>query len=47
MIYKILGDEPNIIVADEEYMLAHYPDGNYVLDERPELEPEPVPEDNT
>jgi hypothetical protein len=47
MIYKILGEEPNIIVADEEYMMAHYPDGNYVLDERPELEPEPVPEDNT
>lgn len=46
MIYKILGDEPNIIVADEEYMKVHYPDGNYVLDERPELELEPIPEDN-
>lgn len=42
MIYEILdaqGDVTNIIVADAEFMVANYPDGNY----RELPEPEPVP----
>lgn len=41
MIYEILdadGNVTNAIVADAEFMAAHFPDGNY------RLRPEPVAE---
>ena len=42
MIYEILdaqGNVENAIVADEQYMLEHYPDGNYRA-----VPDEPIPE---
>lgn len=41
MVYEILNADGNVInaiVAEPEFMLAHFPDGNY------RLRPEPVPE---
>lgn len=46
MIYEILenGQVVNRIVADEEFMLQNYPEGNYnLVPEPPEPEPEPTP----
>jgi hypothetical protein len=39
--YKITGDAPNTIIADEAFMLEHYPDGNYELLEIPDTPPMP------
>lgn len=45
MQYQILDGETviNTIVADEAFMLEHYPDGNYVLVTEPEPAPIPSP----
>ncbi len=45
MIYEILenGVVVNTIVADEDFMLANYPDGNYREFEQPDQPTVPVP----
>ena len=46
MIYEILdpqGNVENTIVADEQFMLEHYPEGNYrQVPDTPEPQPVPV-----
>lgn len=45
MIYQILDGETviNTIIADEAFMLEHYPNGNYILVPEPEPTPAPPP----